>query len=363
MAIYHLTTKPVSRSTGRGAPASAAYRSGDRVLDQATGQTWDYSRKQGIEHTEIVLPTSAAKHDINWARDRQQLWNTAEAAEKRKDSRVAREWEVALPHELGRAERVQLARDFASELANRYGCAVDVAIHQPHRTGDTRNHHAHLLATTRTIEFDGLGRKTDIELGDRDRAKKGLGLGAEEITQMRSRWAELANERLKEHRVEARIDHRSLKEQGLEREATVHLGPSVIGMERRGIRTDVGDRVREEQRHEQQLRLERAAELGQLELEKLQLQKSILDLSGDLSAALKERDQVKELVAEVRLEGPEALKAFRKQFAEEKSILKDLSLERAKELERTAQRDKALELEKHKERERTLGRDGPEFEL
>ena len=134
-------------------------------------------------------------------------------------------------------------------------------------------------------------------------------------------------------------------------------------MERRGIRTEVGDRVREEQRRELQLRLEKAAELGALERETQQLQKSILDLSGDLSAALKERDQAKELVAEVRIEGQEALNAFRKQFAEEKSILKDLTLERAKELERTAQRDKALELEKQKGRERTLGRDGPDFEL
>ena len=360
MAIYHLTTKPVPRAMGRSAPASAAYRAGDRIQEHATGQTWDYSRKQGVEHSEIVLPTSAAKQDINWARDREQLWNAAEAAEKRKDARVAREWEVALPHELDRKHRVELAREFAGELANRYGCAVDVAIHRPHRLGDSRNWHAHLFATTRTVEAMGLGRKTDIELGDRDRGKKGLGLGADEIKEMRARWAEITNERLKEQKLEARIDHRSLKEQGIDREPTVHLGPSVIGMERKGIRTEVGERVREEQRREMELRLEKARELGQLERESQEVRKSMLDLSGDLSKALKERDQVNEIVPEARAEGRSALDAFRKQLRDENRILKDLSVERAKELEREKARE--LEREPKKQRDRGRERDGPDFE-
>jgi len=360
MAIYHLATKPVPRAMGRSAPASAAYRAGDKVLEHSTGQTWDYSRKQGVEHSEIVLPTSAAQRDINWARDREQLWNAAEEAEKRKDARVAREWEVALPHELDRKHRVDLAKEFAGELANRYGCAVDVAIHRPHRLGDERNWHAHLFATTRTIEADGLGRKTDIELGDRDRAKKGLGLGAEEIKGMRARWAELTNERLREQHIEARIDHRSLKDQGIEREPTVHLGPSVTGMERRGIRTEVGERVREEQRREMELRLEKAKELGQLARESQDVEKSILDLSGDLKAALKERDQHQALEAEVRVEGKDALRAFREELAKERGILKEISLERAKEIER----GKALELENEQKHQRDKGleRDGPDFE-
>jgi len=366
MALYHLTTKPVPRAAGRSAPASAAYRSGEKVLEHSTGQTWDYTRKQGVEHSEIVLPTAAAQRDINWARDREQLWNAAEAAEHRKDSRVAREWEVALPHELGKVQRVELAKEFASEIANRYGCAVDVALHRPHRLGDERNFHAHLLATTRTIEADGFGRKTDIELGDRDRAKKGLGLGAEEIKEMRARWATLTNEHLQEMGFSARVDHRTLKEQGLEREPTVHLGPSVIGMERRGIQTEVGNRVREEKRQEMQLQLERAKELGQLERQGREVEQSILDLSGDLKAALKERDQHQALEAEARDEGKEALRAFREELAKERGILKEMSLERAKELERrkAIEREKTLELEKERQHERHKGleRDGPEFE-
>lgn len=304
MALYHLTTKPVSRSAGRSAPAAAAYRSGEKVPEHSTGETWDYTRKQGVEHSEIVLPTSAAKQDIQWARNREQLWNAAELAENRKDSRVAREWEVALPHELGKSQRVELAREFAGEIANRYGCAVDVALHRPHRLGNDKNFHAHLLATTRTVEPGGLGRKTDIELGDRDRAKKGLESGADEISAMRERWARLTNEHLQELGHSARVDHRSLAAQGIEREPTVHLGPSVTAMERRGISTEVGNRVREEQRIEQQLRLEKAKELGALERESASVEKSILDLSGDLKAALTQRDQRQGLELGLEKSGP-----------------------------------------------------------
>jgi ATP-dependent exoDNAse (exonuclease V) alpha subunit len=360
MAVYHMSTKPVPRSAGRSAPASAAYRAGDRIEEYSTGKVWDYTRKQGVEHTEIVLPTEVAKRDINWARDREQLWNAAEAFEKRKDARVAREWEIALPHELGRTQRVDLAREFAGEIANRYGCAVDIAMHRPHRLGDHRNHHAHLFATTRTVEAVGLGRKTDIELGDRDRGKKGLGTGADEITFMRARWEALINQRLKELGIEARVDHRSLKAQGIEREPTVHLGPSVIGMERRGIKTEVGNRVREEQRREMQLKLERAKEFGQLARQSQDIEQSILDLSGDLQAALKERDQHQAL--EARAEGKDALVGWRQELAKERSILKELSLERTKELERAKklEHEQKLELEKH--RQRGLERDGPDFE-
>ena len=289
MASYHLTMKPVTRSSGRSAPACAAYRAGERVVDHAIGETWDYSRKQGVEHSEIVLPASAAKRDIHWARDREQLWNAAEAAEPRKDSRVAREWEVALPHELTRVQRVALTKQFADEIANRYGCAVDVALHRPHKLGNQKNYHAHLLATTRTIEADGLGAKTDVELGERDRAKRGLYTGPDELKWMRARCGTLMNEHLREHGHSARVDHRTLAEQGIEREPTVHLGPSVTAMERRGIATEVGNRVREEQRLEQQLWLEKAKELGALERQSLEIRASILDLSLDLKQALAER--------------------------------------------------------------------------
>ncbi len=129
MAIYHCSTKPLARSSGRSAVAAAAYRSGDCLVDERQGIEHDYTRRRGVIHAELVLPEGAG----TWTRA--ELWNAAEKAEKRKDSRTAREWEVALPEELGDQERLELALRFARGLASKYGCAVDVALHAPDREG------------------------------------------------------------------------------------------------------------------------------------------------------------------------------------------------------------------------------------
>jgi ATP-dependent exoDNAse (exonuclease V) alpha subunit len=289
MAIYHLSVKPISRAGGRSATAAAAYRSGELVHDLTSDEVFDYTRKRGVEHSEIVLPTAAARADINWARDRQALWNAAEIAEVRKDARVAREYEVALPHELNRGQRVELVRAFAGEIANRYGVAVDFSIHAPHRSGDERNHHAHIMATTREVTATGLGSKAAIEWSDTDRRKKGLEPAKTEVKAIRERWAALTNEHLLERGIEVRVDHRSLQEQGIDREPQSHLGPAVSGMERRGMETEVGKRISWEMEAAAQARLERAAEIGKLAREREQLQLSTLDLSGDLKLAKEER--------------------------------------------------------------------------
>ncbi|MGQ0384002.1 MAG: MobQ family relaxase [Gammaproteobacteria bacterium] len=286
MAIYHLSVKPVSRGAGRSATTAAAYRAAERIEDHTTGQVFDYTRKCGVEHAEIVLPVEATKRDINWARDRQQLWNAAEVAEKRKDARVAREYEVALPNELTKAQRLDLTREFSQEIANRYGCAVDFAIHKPHREGDERNFHAHILTTTRRVEATGLGAKTPIEWADTDRAKQGLGPAKEEVTAIRERWAALTNENLQSLGLESRVDHRSLEAQGEERMPGQHMGPSVTAIERRGDHSEVGWRIREEA--DERLRL--AAELGRIERERQIVERSILDLTGDVQAARRDRD-------------------------------------------------------------------------
>ena len=354
MAIYHLSTKPVSRGGGRSATAAAAYRSAGRVEDHSTGEVFDYTRKRGVEHAEIVLPTAAAKQDINWPRDRTALWNAAESAEKRKDARVAREYEVAVPHELTRAQRVELVRAFSADLANRYGVAVDFALHKPHREGDERNYHAHILTTTREITPTGLGRKTDMVLGDRDRARKGLGSGAEEIVEIRSRWRVIANEYLQAYGVAARIDHRSLKDQGLEREPTTHWGVAVLGMERRGIETEVGKRIREEQAQEAQRRLERAAELGRLEREGRELTKSMLVLDVDIASARQARDQhqQQQLLDEVKAQGREVLKGWGQELKREQQ---DTQKERQKALEKQRELDRSQSLGKDH------SRDGPDY--
>lgn len=290
MAIYHLTVKPVSRKAGRSATAAAAYRAAELVQDRSSGEVFDYTRKRGVEHAEIVLPAECVRRDIQWARDREALWNAAEVAENRSNSRVAREYEVALPHELTKAQRVELVRGFAVEIADRHGVAVDFAIHAPHRLGDRRNWHAHVLATTRVIEPAGLGEKATIEWSDTNRRKAELEPARKEIESIRARWAELTNEKLREHGHAVRIDHRSLEAQGVEREPTTHLGPAVSGMERRGIATEVGKRLEREALEAAQRRLEQAAELGKLERESREIERSMLDLSGDLGRARRERD-------------------------------------------------------------------------
>ncbi|HEY5559231.1 MAG TPA: MobA/MobL family protein, partial [Steroidobacteraceae bacterium] len=160
------------------------------------------------------------------------------------------------------------------------------ALHTLHRMGDERNFHAHILTTTRQIEATGLGAKTSIEWSETDRAKWGLGSGKEEIAEIRERWAVLTNEKLQTLGHEARIDHRSLEAQGIELEPTVHLGPAVSGMERRGIATEVGERIKAEV----QARLELAAEIGRLQREIEQVNRSIIELSTDIRAALATRN-------------------------------------------------------------------------
>lgn len=163
-----------------------------------------------------------------------------------------------------------------------YGCAVDFAIHAPHRDGDRRNHHGHVLATTRTIEATGLGEKTEIEWSDPNRLKAGLRNGKDEISEIRDARATFTNQKLKELKLEAQVDHRTLNAQGIHREPTVRLGPSVSSMERRGVRTDVGYRVQQEA----SARLEREAELASVRSESRDVARSILSLATRISAAL-----------------------------------------------------------------------------
>jgi ATP-dependent exoDNAse (exonuclease V) alpha subunit len=317
LAIYHLSVKPVSRAGGRSATAASAYRAAEIVHDHTTGQTFDYTRKRGVEHTEIVLPTEAAKRDINWARDREALWNAAEVAEKRSNSRVARDYELALPHEMNHARRVELVRSFSQGIADRYGVAVDFSIHAPHREGDERNHHAHVLTTTRTIEPGGLGQKSEIEWSEGNRKRAGLAPGPEELTAIRAQWAELTNERLQGLSLDARIDHRTLEAQGIEREPTTHLGPAVSGMERRGIQTEVGKRLEQETLAAAQQRLEKASEFGRLAREVQAVDKSILDLSGDLEGAKRERDLQLLRQTQIAGAGPLSIDEMQKQAREQ----------------------------------------------
>lgn len=223
MAIYHLSVKFISRSAGRSVVAAAAYRAGQELTDERQGMTHDYTRKQGVKDAFIVAPAGA-----DWAQDRNVLWNAAEAAEKRKDAKTGREYELALPAELDAGARKELARDFARELVERYGVVADVAIHEPGREGDNRNYHAHILTTTRTARADGMGPKT--------RVLDVASTASAEIEHMREVWARQVNTALERHQVEQRVDHRSFERQGKEQEPTRHMGVSATAMERQAVR-------------------------------------------------------------------------------------------------------------------------------
>jgi hypothetical protein len=230
MAIYHCSMKSISRGAGQSIVAAAAYRHACRLEDSRTGEVYDYTRKQGLESSAIYLPSGV---NAEWSMDRNQLWNAVEAAEKRVNSRLGRDIVLALPSELSEAQRRELVGEMARHLADRYCVAVDVAIHQPNRLGDQRNHHVHMLMSSRRITPQGFGEKAR-ELDDRER-------GPAEVENIRVAWANMANRALERAGQHVQIDPRSLKAQGVNRMPSLHLGASVSAMERRGIRTRCGD--------------------------------------------------------------------------------------------------------------------------
>lgn len=300
MAIFHLSVKTVSRSAGRSATAAAAYRAGVEITDHRTGEVHDYTRKGGVESSTLCLPTDAPE----WAHDRAALWNAVEQAETRKNSTVAREFEVALPAELSPAERKRLAVDFAHELVERHGVAADVAIHAPGKEGDNRNHHAHILISTRRLGPEGFTEKTR-ELDDRKSGK-------ELVSSWRERWAELTNERLRENGIDARIDHRTLEAQGIDREPTRHLGPTATAIERR-----TGEPSEKRISHQEVAqRLQAAREVGQLRKERHDVNESIIDLSMSIAAARTVRDQLKAEKAKQEAEQRRQDDAERRRLAE-----------------------------------------------
>lgn len=242
MAIYHLSTKPISRSSGRTATASIAYRAGIAIQDERTGKSHDYTKRSGVVATQLHTPN-------NLKIERNELWNLAEKTETRKNSRTAREIVVNLPHELSEPSRERLVNDFAKDLADKYGVAVDVAIHTPDKEGDNRNHHAHLMLTTRKLERLESGRialtsKSQLEMSNTQLKERGLRSAKEELKAIREQWANIANERLEEAGIDARIDHRSHKDRGLDQLPTVKVGWEATALERKGIRTAKGEQNR-----------------------------------------------------------------------------------------------------------------------
>ncbi|WP_313253376.1 MobQ family relaxase [Stenotrophomonas acidaminiphila] len=243
MAIYRCEIKTVSRSQGASAVAGAAYRAGLNLTDERTGEQHDYSRKTGVVAFEVLAPDNAPA----WARDPAQLWNAAEASETRKNSVVAREFLISLPHELNADQRIDLARDLTAGLVARFGFAAMFALHAPDKQADERNHHVHILATTRRMDPTGLGAKTR-ELDDR---KTGA------VDEVRRSVADTINAHLARAGAVARVDHRSLLDRqlaaadagdfaqvaALDRTPEPKVGRTATAAARRGKRSPRAERV------------------------------------------------------------------------------------------------------------------------
>lgn len=253
MAIYHCTCKIISRGQGRSAVGAAAYRSGEKLYNEYDGIEHDYTKKGGVVYSEIMLCENAPKE----YQDRQTLWNAVEQIEKSSKAQLAREYEVALPVELSREEQIKLVRDFAKENFVDNGMCVDFSIHDK----EDGNPHAHIMLTTRPIEQDnswGVKQKKEYILdknGQKQYDKKKQTYkcktvkttnwdSKEFLQRSRESWAEKINQELEKKSLPQRIDHRSLKEQGVDRVPTIHEG-GARKLEKRGIKTDRGKINRE----------------------------------------------------------------------------------------------------------------------
>ncbi|MCF8825492.1 MobA/MobL family protein [Xanthomonas campestris pv. raphani] len=239
MAIYHSRVKVFSRSRGDSAVAAAAYRAGLLLIDHLTGQRHDYRRRGGVVASECLAPRDAPA----WALVPAELWPKAEAAENRKNSVVAREFEVALPHELNDEQRSDLAVTIGQALVARYGFALQASIHSP-GSRDGLNHHVHLLATTRRLTSEGFAEKT--------RELDGGASGKIEIEWIRQTIASTINGHLAAAGIDARVDHRRLEVQAeealargdwaeammLSRQPTKHIGKTATALARKGVMTD-----------------------------------------------------------------------------------------------------------------------------
>src|SRR5579872_7613581 len=219
MAIYHLHVKVIGRKSGASAVASAAYRSGSRLRDERLDRSHDFSGKRGVVHSEVMLPENAPEA---WS-ERGRLWNDVEAFEIRKDAQLAREIEFALPREMTERQGIELARDFVQgEFVDR-GMIADLNVHWDMAEDGMPKPPAHVMLSMRSVDENGFGQKV------RDWNRTAM------VERWRERWAELANERLAELDIDARIDHRSLEAQGIALEPQSQIGASAQRIEGEGI--------------------------------------------------------------------------------------------------------------------------------
>ena len=222
MAIFHFSAKVIGRSSGRSSVAAAAYRAGEKLQDERLDRAHDFTDKAGVIHSEVMLPEGAPAEFA----DREKLWNAVEKAEKRKDAQLAREVEFALPRELSKEDAVELAREFIEAEFVTEGMIADLNVHWDIGEDGQPKPHAHVMLTMREVGPDGFGAKV------RDWNRSEL------IEQWRERWAEHVNLALAERDIDARIDHRSLAEQGVALEPQDKIGSAASRIGVRGLEAE-----------------------------------------------------------------------------------------------------------------------------
>lgn len=309
MAMYHCSIKNISRSGGKSAVASASYRAGEKLEDLETGLTHDYSKKTEVVYSEIFLCENAP---IEY-QDRATLWNAVEQKETASNSRLAREWEVALPNELTLEQSKELVRGFAQSLADE-GMCVDANIHW--KNG---NHHAHIMGTVRAINEKGewtaktrkvydldengqkipqIDKKTGLQKVDGQNRKQWKSHkedytnwnSKEKVEEWRERWADQCNKALEKAQSIERVDHRSFERQGIERIPTIHEGYVARQMEQRG---ETAERCE----------INRDINAANIELQNLEAEhRSLLEVLKHLKEKVKEALKNKEVALNERLQ-------------------------------------------------------------
>ena len=389
MAIYHLEAKVVSRGAGRSAVAASAYLSCSRLYNDYDGIQHDYTKKQGLVWQEVFLPAMAPPE---W-KDREQLWNAVEEVETSKDSRLAREFVVALPIELNRENQIELLQEFIREQFVSDGMCADAAIHDT----DGHNPHAHILLTVRpldergkwqyktekeylcmkngeergftaaefrTAQSGGWEKQYPYKVGKKkvymtpsaadaqglvraDKHPKSTRYGRqnpiserwnseEQLVEWRKEWADVTNRYLERAGREERIDHRSNAARGLDEIPTIHEGVAAQALERKGIISDRCELNRQIKSDNALLR-----ELKKdLPVYRVKRHKALTVLIAELTEDLEELRSEKALLLQ-KFEYAEDVgaEAFRKDIATMEAGLKKLE---AQEQKYSAELDKAL---------------------
>ena len=235
MAIFHSSSQVIGRSSGKSSVGASAYRAGEKIYNERDGLEHDYTKKDGVVFKEILAPENAP----DWATDRAKLWNEVERVEKRKDSQLAREINIALPKELNREQQIELLRNYVKESFVSKGMIADTVIHDT----DKGNPHAHIMLTMRDINQDGFGKK-NREWNNR-----------ENIDKWREQLADHINKSLEKIGIKDRVDHRSYKEQGIDKVPTKHEGHVVRAMEMKGKETEIGGYNKTVMEHNKMLEL------------------------------------------------------------------------------------------------------------